>query len=42
MDYSADGTAATEYTADGIQTLRNSLSGPKVLLAYMSVGEAEN
>ena len=42
MDYSADGTAATEYTADGIQTLRNSLNGPKVLLAYMSVGEAEN
>ena len=42
MDYAADGTAATEYTADGIQALRNSLGGPKVLLAYMSVGEAEN
>ena len=42
MDYAADGTAATEYTADGIQALRNSPGGPEVLLVYMSVGEAEN
>ena len=42
MDCAADGTAATEYTADEIQALRNSPGGPKVLLAYMSIGEAEN
>ena len=42
MDYAADGTAATEYTADEIQALRESPGGSKVLLAYMSIGEAED
>ncbi len=42
MDYAADGTAATEYSAEEIQALRESPGGPKVLLAYMGIGEAED
>ena len=42
MDYAANGTADTEYSAGEIQALRESPGGPKVLLAYMSIGEAED
>ena len=42
MDYSADGTGGAEYTASEIESLKNSPGGPKVLLAYMSIGEAED
>ena len=42
MDYAADGTADSEYSAADISSLRASPGGPKVLLAYMSIGEAED
>ena len=42
MDYSSDGTASGEYTPAEIGTLRNSLGGQKLVLAYLSSGEAED
>ncbi len=39
MDYARDGTDATAYTPEEIQTLRAS---GKLVLAYLSIGEAEN
>ena len=42
MDYSADGDEATRYTAGQIAALKNSPGGPKIVLAYMSIGEAED
>jgi len=42
MDYSAAGDDETAFTADQIATLKNSPGGPKILLAYMSIGEAED
>ena len=42
MDYAADGTGDTEYSAADIASLRESEGGPKMLLAYMSIGEAED
>ena len=42
MDYSRDGTSAGEYSREEIQALKNSPGGPKVVLAYMSIGEAED
>lgn len=42
MDYSADGTDQQHYTAQEIATLKSSPGGPKLVLAYMSIGEAEN
>jgi len=42
MDYSADGSAAGEFTAAQIAALKHSPGGDKVVLAYMSIGEAES
>lgn len=41
MDYAADGDEATEFTAAQIETLKHSPGGDKIVLAYMSIGEAE-
>lgn len=42
MDYSRDGTEATRYTPQEIAQIRNSPVKPKVVLAYLSIGEAES
>lgn len=42
MDYSEDGTEETRFTFEQIITLKNSPGGPKLVLAYMSIGEAED
>lgn len=42
MDYSADGDDATAFTAAQIATLKDSPGGPKIVLAYVSIGEAED
>ncbi len=42
MDYSADGSEAGEFTAAEIDALRHSPGGEKIVLAYMSIGEAED
>ena len=42
MDYSRQGDAATQWTGAQIKALRGSAGGPKVLLAYLSIGEAED
>jgi cysteinyl-tRNA synthetase len=42
MDYSSDGSQAEAYTAAQIAALKASPGGPKKVLAYMSIGEAEN
>lgn len=42
IDYSADGTADNEFSAKTIAALRASLGGEKIVLAYMSIGEAED
>ena len=42
IDYSQDGSEAYRFTAQQISTLKNSPGGPKLVLAYMSIGEAEN
>lgn len=42
MDYSADGSEATEFTAAQIAALKHSPGGDKIVLAYMSIGEAED
>jgi len=42
MDNSRDGSGPLDYTPAQISGLRNSAGGPKVLLAYMSIGEAED
>lgn len=41
MDYSSDGGPAGEFTAAEIAALQDSPGGPKLVLAYMSIGEAE-
>ena len=41
IDYAAHGDEATEFTAAQIETLKHSPGGEKIVLAYMSVGEAE-
>lgn len=42
-DYSRDGTRAGVWTAEDIATLRRRPDGrPRIVLAYMSIGEAEN
>ena len=41
MDYSADGTEAGEFNAGQMNALRRSPGGDKIVLAYMSIGEAE-
>lgn len=42
IDYSADGSDQQKYTAQEIAALKASPGGPKLVLAYMSIGEAEN
>ncbi len=42
MDYSAEGDDETAFTADQIADLQHSPGGAKVVLAYMSIGEAED
>lgn len=42
MDYSRWGDAAGEWKPAQIRALRNSAGGPKIVLAYMSIGEAED
>ncbi len=42
MDYSQDGSEAGRFTAQQIQALKNSPGGPKIVLSYMSIGEAED
>jgi cysteinyl-tRNA synthetase len=42
MDYSAEGDDETAYTADQIAALKASAGGRKIVLAYMSIGEAED
>jgi cysteinyl-tRNA synthetase len=42
IDYSGDGTADHEFPGDRIAALKASPGGPKVVLAYMSIGEAED
>lgn len=41
IDYSADGSAAAAFTHDQIAALKASTGG-KVVLAYLSIGEAED
>ncbi|MBU1878269.1 MAG: endo alpha-1,4 polygalactosaminidase, partial [Chloroflexi bacterium] len=42
MDYSADGSAGGEFSAAQIAALKHSPGGDKIVLAYMSIGEAED
>jgi cysteinyl-tRNA synthetase, unknown class len=42
IDYSADGSDATAFTRERIDSLRNAASGPAVILSYLSIGEAED
>jgi cysteinyl-tRNA synthetase len=42
MDYAADGDDETTYTAAQIAALKQSPGGDKIVLAYMSIGEAED
>jgi cysteinyl-tRNA synthetase len=42
MDYSADGSEAGEFAATQIAALKHSPGGDKIVLAYMSIGEAED
>jgi cysteinyl-tRNA synthetase len=42
MDYSAEGDDDTAFTAAEIEALKHSPGGEKIVLAYMSIGEAED
>lgn len=42
IDYSSDGGEGGEFTATEIEALADSPGGPKIVLAYLSIGEAEN
>ncbi|MBM4087180.1 MAG: hypothetical protein FJ272_20510, partial [Planctomycetes bacterium] len=42
IDYSQDGSDAMRFTAEQVNALKNSPGGPKLVLAYMSIGEAED
>jgi len=42
IDYSRDGTEEGRFTYGEINALKKSPGGPKLVLAYMSIGEAEN
>lgn len=42
MDYSAEGDDETAFTTEQIAALKHSPGGEKIILAYMSIGEAEN
>ena len=42
IDYSSEGDEETRFTHEEIQGLKESPGGPKLVLAYMSIGEAED
>lgn len=42
IDYSSDGSDDTKFTLSQINSLKNSPGGSKIVLAYMSIGEAED
>ena len=42
MDYSSTGDEDGEFSQEQIRTLKHSPGGPKIALAYMSIGEAED
>jgi cysteinyl-tRNA synthetase len=42
MDYSRDGSDERRFTAEEIAALKSSPGGPKTVLSYMSIGEAED
>jgi cysteinyl-tRNA synthetase, unknown class len=42
MDYSRDGSDNKKFTAEEIGALKDSPGGPKTVLSYMSIGEAED
>jgi cysteinyl-tRNA synthetase len=42
IDYSRDGSDERRFTASQIRALKHSPGGPKRVLAYMSIGEAED
>jgi len=42
MDYSADGSEEQAFSNAQIQALKESPGGPKLVVAYMSIGEAED
>ena len=42
IDYSRDGDDETRFTSDEISDLKDSPGGSKIVLAYMSIGEAED
>ncbi len=42
MDYSRDGSDERKFTAEEIAALKTSPGGPKTVLSYMSIGEAED
>jgi cysteinyl-tRNA synthetase len=42
MDYAREGDDATAFPAAEIQALKHSAGGKKIVLAYMSIGEAED
>lgn len=42
IDYSLDGDEATRFTTSEISAFKSSSGGNKLVLAYMSIGEAEN
>ena len=41
MDYSSDGTGTNEYNSADLAFLKSNANEPKLVLAYMSIGEAE-
>jgi cysteinyl-tRNA synthetase len=42
IDYSADGSDAQRFTPEEIAALKDSPGGKKIVLAYLSIGEAQN
>ena len=42
LDYSRDGSDAEKFIPEEVAALKNSPGGPKLVLSYMSIGEAED
>lgn len=42
IDYSKDGSEEGRFSAQEIMALKNSPGGPKIVISYLSIGEAEN
>ncbi len=42
IDYAADGTDETAFSRERIDSLRNAVAGPSIVLSYLSIGEAED